>query len=259
MDPTVQKRRALILDELSRHRTVRVAELSSKFGVSAVLIRRDLERLHEHGLLKRVHGGAVALPNGLGSAAAEPNGISYLDEKERIGRAAAGLVCPGDRLILDSGSTALQVACHIPGDLLTAGRLTAITVSVPIIEVLGPWKGIQLLILGGIYLPEYQVVVGPQTINAVKGLHADKMFLGADGMTFSHGLTTANVLEAEADRALVKAASQIIVVADSSKIGRIGLSTIMPLSEIHVLVTDTGAPEAFVSRLRDAGVQVLLV
>ena len=259
MESTAQQRRSLILEELARSRTVRIAELSERFGVSEVLIRRDLERLHQQGLLKRVHGGAVVLPGTAANAAQEAHSVAHLEEKERIGVVAAGLICEGDRLIFDSGSTPLQVARHIAGDLLTTGRLTAITLSLPIVHELGSWKGVQLLLLGGIYVPEYQMVVGPQTIDNVKGLHADKMFLGTDGITLARGLTTANVLEAEVDRALVDAATQIIVVADSSKIGRIGLSTIVPLNEIHVLVTDEGAPPDFVAELRGMGVQVMLV
>jgi DeoR/GlpR family transcriptional regulator of sugar metabolism len=258
MSSAAQQRRSMILDELAHRRTVHISDLSVQFGVSDVLIRRDLERLHEQGLLKRIHGGAVALPSNASSAALETQPTGHLAEKERIGRAAAELICPGDSLIFDSGTTPLQVARHIPGDLLIEGHLTVITLSLPIIQELGSWKDVHLILLGGIYLPDYQVAVGPLTINNVNALHADKMFMGTDGITTAHGLTTANVLEAEVDRALVKAASQIIVVADSSKFGRIGLSTIAAQHEIHVLVTDKGAPPDAIAELRDLGVNVIL-
>ena len=126
----------------------------------------------------------------------------------------------------------LQVAHNISGDLLTSGNLTVITTSLPVIYELGAWKSIHLLLLGGIYLPEWQVTVGPQTIANLSTLHADKMFLGADGMTLSHGVTTVNVLEAEVDRAMIKAADEVILVAESSKIGGIGLTTILPLDRV---------------------------
>ena len=179
--------------------------------------------------------------------------------KERIGRAAAQLIRPGDRLIFDSGTTVLQVARNLSGDLLTSGNLTVITSSLPVIYELGAWKSIHLLLLGGIYLPEWQVTVGPQTIANLATLHADKVFLGADGMTLSHGVTTANVLEAEVDRAMIKAADEVILVAESSKIGGIGLTTILPLDRVNKLITDEAAPAAFISTLRDTGVEVLLV
>jgi DeoR/GlpR family transcriptional regulator of sugar metabolism len=259
MDPTAQQRRSVILAELANRQSVRTVDLSQRFGVSEVLIRRDLQHLHAQGLLKRVRGGAVALPNAGAPTPWESRRIPHLEEKERIGRAAAELIGEGDRLIFDSGTTPLQVARQIPGHLLTNGRLTVITLALPIVHELGPWKSVHLILLGGVYLPEYQVVVGPQTTQLIKGLHADKMFVGTDGITLSHGVTTSNVLEAEVDRELIKAASQIIVVSDSSKIGRIGLATVAQMNEIHVLVTDKAAPPDFVAEVRNLGVQVILV
>jgi len=259
MDSVVEQRRSRIMDELALNRAVKIADLSQRLEVSEVSIRRDLQRLEQLGMLKRVHGGAITLParsagplNGRLSARVSP-------AKERIGRAATQLIRPSDRIIFDSGTTVLQVAHHISGDLLTSGNLTVITSSLPIIGELGAWKSVHLLFLGGIYLPEWQVVVGPQTIANLATLHADKVFLGADGMTFSHGVTTANVLEAEVDRAMIKASSEVILVADSSKIGGIGLTSIMLLEQVNKLITDEGAPAAFVSTLRDAGVEVILV
>jgi DeoR/GlpR family transcriptional regulator of sugar metabolism len=251
------KRREIITQQLARENVVRVAELSRQFGVSEVSIRRDLERLERQGFLQRVHGGAVAVTVGSGAGALPTVPSPYVDEKRRIGIAAAALVRPGERVIFDSGTTVLEVARSLT-DQAGTGNLTAITSSLPIVQELGHRPWVSLLLLGGIYLAEYRVVVGPQTVENLRGLHADKMFLGTDGLTLDHGLTTANVLEAEADRAMVRAAAQIIVVADSSKIGCAGLTTIIPLAEIHVLVTDRGAPEGFLEQLRSLGIQVIL-
>ncbi len=252
------KRRETIAQQLGREHVVRVSELSRRFGVSEVSIRRDLERLERQGLLQRVHGGAVAVAigNGPGELASAPT--PRLEEKRRIGRAAAALIRPGDRVLFDSGTTVLEIARCLSDDLAGTGNLTAITCSFPIVQELGHRPGMHMLVLGGIYLPEHRVVAGPQTIENLRGLHADKMFLGTDGLTLDHGLTTANVLEAEVDRAMVKAAAQIIVVTDSSKIGCVGLTTIIPLNEIDVLVTDRDAPEDFLEQLRHLDVQVIL-
>jgi len=252
------KRREIITRQLAQERIVRVAELSRQFGVSEVSIRRDLERLERQGFLQRVHGGAVAVAvsSSVGEQASAPT--PYVEAKRRIGIAAAALVRPGERVIFDSGTTVLEVARSLSTDQAGTGNLTAITSSLPIVQELSHRPWVSLLLLGGIYLPEYRVVVGPQTVENLRGLHADKMFLGTDGLTLDHGLTTANVLEAEVDRAMVRAAAQIIVVADSSKIGCAGLTTIIPLAEIHVLVTDRGAPEGFLEQLRSLGIQVIL-
>lgn len=258
MSPTTEQRRALIHEYLANNQLATVADLSSRFGVSEVSIRRDLERLETAGLLKRVHGGAVAIPEPILGQSHAAKMRRYVDQKVRIGQAAAGLIARGDRVIFDSGTTPLQVARQIPGDLLDAGRLTVITASLPIAYELGPWKSVHLILLGGIYLPEHEELVGPMALANVRGLHADKLFLGADGLTFSHGVTTANLLEAELDRALIEAVSQVIVVSDSSKIGLVGLTTVLPIEEVHTLITDEGAPADFVSALREQGVEVIL-
>jgi DeoR/GlpR family transcriptional regulator of sugar metabolism len=259
MDSITEKRRSSIMEELRRHEVVKVSELSNCFGVSEVSIRRDMRYLEELGVLKRVHGGAISVANRPVGGTAIADSDPRTEQKRRIGRAAAAMVAPGDRLILDSGTTTQQIAAHLSNDLLAASNLTIITASLPIVRQLGARKGLHLIVLGGIYVPDYDLMVGPQTIETLKGLHADKMFLGTDGLTFSQGLTTANVLEAEVDRAMVRAATEVIVVADSSKIGGIGLATIMPLSGIHKLITDTDAPADFVARLRQLGIDVILV
>jgi DeoR/GlpR family transcriptional regulator of sugar metabolism len=250
------QRRELIVQQLHREHVVYVTELSRSFGVSEVSIRRDLEQMARHGLLERVHGGAVAVRAG-GTGELPPVPISHLDEKRRIGRAAAALVRPGERVLFDSGTTVLEVARMLGSDQIGPGNLTAITCSLPIVQELGHRLGIHLLLLGGIYLSEYRVVVGPQTIENLRGLHADKVFLGTDGLTLDHGVTTANILEAEVDRAMVRAAAQVIVVADSSKIGCVGLTSISLLNKIDVLVTDQGAPGDFLAKLRHMGVRVV--
>ncbi len=253
------RRRALILEELNRVQSVKVAELSDRFDVSTVSIRRDLDKLQGLGLLKRVHGGAVSVS---GAALGRPHSARmgyHSEEKERIGCAAARMIHEQDRIIFDSGTTVFQVARNIPGRLLNSGNLTVISGSIPIVQELGSRQGIHFILLGGIYLPEYDLVVGPQTVNSLRQLSADRLFLGTDGLTFSHGVTTANILEAEVDRAMVEAASEVIVVGDSSKIGLAGLTTILPLERINRLVTDDNAPAEFVSALQDHGVEVTLV
>jgi DeoR/GlpR family transcriptional regulator of sugar metabolism len=259
MDSITEKRRSSIIEELRHLGVVRVSELSKCFGVSEVSIRRDIRHLEELGMLKRIHGGAISATAKTGAQRATEPPDPRSEQKQRIGRAAAAMVRPGDRLLLDSGTTPLTVAAHIPNELLTTGNLTVITSSLPIVRQLGGHSALHLIVLGGIYLPDHEVMVGPQTIEALKSLHADKLFLGTDGLTFTQGLTTANVLEAEVDRAMVRAATEVIVVADSDKIGGIGLATIMPLSDIHTLITDSGAPADFVARLRQLGIEVFLV
>jgi DeoR/GlpR family transcriptional regulator of sugar metabolism len=258
MTSTADERRSHILDALGCDQMVKVSDLSERFSVSEVSIRRDLDRLEQFGLLKRVHGGAVANPSAGRDQAHSTKMQHNIEAKQRIGRAAADLIRAEDRIIFDSGTTVVHVARNISGDLLTSGSLTAITASLPIVRELRHWKGVHLILLGGIYLEDYEIVVGPQTINNLKGLNADKMFLGTDGLTFSHGITTANVFEAEVDKAMAAAANEVIAVADSSKIGVVGLTTILPLTKVDKLITDTQAPPNFVADLQEQGVEVIL-
>jgi DeoR family transcriptional regulator of aga operon len=262
---TANKRRQAIVQQLANSPVVTVSDLSHQYGVSEVAIRRDLESLEVQGLLRRIHGGAVAVPstdhvNGaLHHRCFIPTRLANADAKHRIGRAAAELVQGGERVIFDSGSTVLHVAHYVATRVGAAETLTAITSSLPVVSELAQHTGLSLIILGGVYLPKYQMVVGPQTIEQLHGLYADKLFLGADGLTFSYGLTASNVLEAEVDRVAVAAASEVIVVCDSSKIGVVGLTPIMPLVRMKRLITDTGASPEFVDALREQGVDVMLV
>jgi DeoR/GlpR family transcriptional regulator of sugar metabolism len=257
---TSDKRRSCILDEIASTRMVKVCDLSDRFGVSEVMIRRDLERLEKFGLLKRIHGGAVGLPHDVALPFGTPvHSTTHEEEKERIGRTAAAMICDGDRVILDSGTTVLQVAKHIAGYLLTWGKLTIITDSLPLVQSVGGWNGIHLILLGGLYLPQSKVVAGPQAQDSLEGLHVDKLFLGADGVSLSNGVTTSNVLEAEVERKMVDVANEVILVADSSKIGNKGLISIVPMKRIHKMVTDTGAPPEFIYEMQKLGVEMIVV
>lgn len=265
MSNPADERRNAILELLAHNPLLKVTELSAHFQVSEVSIRRDLERLEQAGLLRRVHGGVVANP----ALSLGPKMTPFIaaqmqvhrKEKERIGQAAARLIGPGDHIMFDAGTTTYEVARSIPADLLDVGKLTVITCSLLVAMELGAWRGVNVILLGGLYQAEfYMNVTGPKTIEALKGLHADKLFLGADGISISHGVTIAhNLVEAETDKVMTASASQIIVVADSSKIGQIGLTSILPLSGIHVLVTDPGAPPDFVSHVQGLGIEVIQV
>ncbi len=252
-------RRLAILEIVKDSKVVRVSDLSQRFGVSEVSIRRDLARLGQYGLLRRVHGGAItATPPALDQSYDEKLKRRF-EEKKRIAHAAARLIRPGDRVILDSGTTVLGIAQEIASRPAGADHITVITTSLPVFRELAAARYEHLMVLGGIYLPDYQALVGPQTLASLRDLHVDKLFLGADGLSFRSGLTTANVLEAEVSRAMVRAAARVIVVADSSKVDNVGFTTIIPLTEIHTLITDTGAPAGFVAALRQMGIEVIQV
>lgn len=254
-----EKRKLAILEELANARRVLVSDLSERFSISQVTIRRDLMDLETSGLLRRVRGGAISVPQTILDWSFNEKLMMQREQKQRIGRAAAALICSGDVIVMDSGTTVIHVARHISRQLLSTGHLTVITSSVPIVRELGSWNGVHLILLGGIYSPQQEVLVGPAALASLQGLHADKMFLGAGGLSLEVGATTATVLDAEVDRACVGISEQVIAVVDSSKIGRRGLASVVPLTEIDILITDDGAPAGFVASAADLGVDVRLV
>jgi DeoR/GlpR family transcriptional regulator of sugar metabolism len=253
------ERRSHILDLLNEGGRVRVTDLVHALGVTDTSIRRDLTVLEGEGKLRRVHGGAVSLP-------ADPRAERYgeklslrLADKRRIGAAAAEMVEPGDVLIIDSGTTTLQVAAGISGTLRTGGMLTIVTNSLPLAGEMRTWPAPNVILLGGYYLPDYQATVGPQAVDQLSHISADRVFLGADGLTLSEGLTTGHVLLADLGRLMVERARQVILTADSSKLGRAGLVRVIAVRQIHVVITDRDAPPEAVEAIRAEGVEVRLV
>jgi len=249
-------------DEIARlveeNRRVAVGELTDRFHVTDASIRRDLMILEDAGRLRRVHGGAVARLDARAHGAFAIKQREHREQKARIGAAAAGLLGTGDVAFFDSGSTVAQVAAHVPPPLRRAGAITAVTHSLPVIAEIGDWESPHLMCLGGLYLPDYQALVGPQTIAALRELSADIVFLGCDGLSIEAGLTTPHMLVAEVGASLASRSRRIVAVADSSKLGRQGFTPIVPLHVIHVLITDDAADPLEVERLRRLGIEVIL-
>lgn len=234
-----QQRRAHILGAVQAHGAVRVSDLTRELGVSDMTIRRDLDVLARRGLVDKVHGGATTLPS---PSALEPGfevkQVRQPREKAAIARAAARLVEPGSAVGLSAGTTAWTLATSlrdVPG-------LTVVTNSMRVATVFHAAGGDQSVVLtGGVRTPS-DALVGPIAVSAIRQLHLDVLFLGVHGMAERSGFTTPNMLEADTDRALVDAARRVVVVADHTKWGEVGLSTIARLDEADVLVTDTGLP-----------------
>jgi DeoR/GlpR family transcriptional regulator of sugar metabolism len=251
-------RRARIIDLLSRSEQVDVSALAKRFGVSDTSIRRDLAILERQNRLRRVHGGAVA-PYAAGRETIV--GVKMRErqqEKRRIAQAAAGLIGPGNVVFLDSGTTVAQIPAQLPPHLRMPAALTAVTHSLLVVQQLASHEGGELICLGGLFLPDYQAFVGPQTVSGLKGFFADIVFLGCDGLSPEAGITTPHVLIAEVGATMAARARRVVAVADSSKLGRSGFTTIVPLSEVEILITDTGARPDTVEEIRAAGVEVIL-
>lgn len=227
------QRRQRILDEVRRVGGVRVSELTALLGVSDMTVRRDLERLGREGLLQKVHGGATVLPSRSSDEPGfEAKSVRELAEKHAVAEVAARLVEPGQAVALGAGTTTWVLAHH----LLDVPGLTVATNSIKIADVLRERHTVVLI--GGVRTPS-DALVGPVANLVLRSLHFDVAFLGCHGMA-AVGLTTPNLAEAETNRAFVQAARQLVVVADSTKWGTIGVMTFAELSDVDVLVTDDG-------------------
>ncbi|MFI6854235.1 DeoR/GlpR family DNA-binding transcription regulator [Streptomyces sp. NPDC050416] len=242
-----EQRRSLILDEVRRRGGVRVNELTRKLGVSDMTVRRDLDALARQGMLEKVHGGAVPVVE---ASTHEPgfeakSGLE-LTAKEDIARAAAKLVAPGAAIALSGGTTTYALAQH----LLDVPDLTVVTNSVRVADVFhaaqrtsGPRQGAATVVLtGGVRTPS-DSLVGPVADQAIAALHFDLLFLGVHGISVEAGLSTPNLAEAETNRRLVQSARRVVVVADHTKWGKVGLSSFASLERIDTLVTDSGLPD----------------
>ena len=253
-----RERRVRIVELVAESEQVDVADLATQFGVSETSIRRDLTVLENQSRLRRVYGGAVATHVAGRDTIVSVKQREHQAEKRCIAELAATLISPGSVVLFDSGTTVAQVAARLPGPLRTAGAVTVVTSSLLVVEQLAVRETGDLICLGGLFLPDYQAFVGPQTVSSLRGLFADVALLGCDGLSLEAGITTPHVLIAEVGAAMADRAQRVVALADSSKLGRTGLTTIVPLSEVDVLVTDSAADPALVARIREAGVEVLL-
>jgi DeoR/GlpR family transcriptional regulator of sugar metabolism len=228
-------RKQQILSLLKRNGQVIAKDVSQSMGVSEDTIRRDLRELAQEGLLQRVHGGALpASP-----AVADFAGRELLtpDGKVAIGRAAAKMIQPGQVVILDGGTTARQVARHIPLDL----KATVVTHSPTIALELVNHPEVEVILIGGRMFKHSVVAVGAAAIEAIAQVHADTYFMGVTGIHPKTGLTTGDYEEAAVKRALCHAAAETIVLASSEKLNAASPYAVVPLAEISGLITERGA------------------
>ncbi len=256
---SASERRSMIAQLVVQKGKVLLTDLVAQFAITETSIRRDLVILESQGQLKRIHGGAISVS---GSSRVESYSEKMrlnIDAKRRIGKAAVEMIHPHDVVLFDSGSTTVQIIKQIPADLRLSSSIRLVTNSVAISQEVLSWPSPNLIILGGIYLPDYQATAGPQTLRQLQDLTADIVFLGADGLTISGGATTADILMAEVDRLMVERSHRTILVADSSKFGRIGFVPVKPVTAFQTIITDTDAPPEIVEKLRNEGVEVILV
>lgn len=231
------QRRSAIVNEVRRRGGVRVSELASVLGVSDMTVRRDVDALVEQGLLARVHGGVLPVDTLVDEPAFATKRVRQAAEKAAIARTAAALVSPGSAVGISAGTTTAALA----RELTQVNKLTVVTNSVAVSDVLHRAENpTHTVLLTGGLRTRSDALVGPAATAVLAGLNLDVLFLGVHGMDERGGFTTPNLAEAETNRALIAAARRVVVLADHTKWGVVGIARIIPLAEAHVLVTDTG-------------------
>jgi DeoR family transcriptional regulator of aga operon len=240
-----EERRREILELLRKDGRVLVRDLSKRFRISLITIRKDLEYLHHQGMLERTHGGALPLRTGaLQDQTLREKERLHRQEKMRIAAAALRMIRPG-QVIIARGCRHLR-------------SLTVITNATNIAAELAD-SNVEVILTGGLLRKSSFSLVGPLAEESLRKLSADMLFLAVDGFDVGYGLSTPNQQEARVNRAMSESARRTIVVCDSSKFGRRSLSLIMDVSAVHETITDRGIPKQDLKALREAEVEVTLV
>ena len=251
-----EERQQAIATLVTERGRIAVTDVAERFGVTTETVRRDLAVLERAGMLRRVHGGAVPtgaltlVEHGLG----ERHG-TRAEEKRKIAAAALDLLPAVDgSILLDGGSSTAALADILPAER----RLLVATNSVPIAARLSAAPGLTLHVLGGRVRGVTQTAVGEFTVRALDDLRVDVAFLGANGFSPDRGFSTPDEAEAATKRAMTRAAERTVVLADSSKLGHEHLIRFATVSEVDVLVTDSGADPEALDKLRSAGMEVVV-
>jgi DeoR family transcriptional regulator, fructose operon transcriptional repressor len=246
------QRRQRIRSIVESRRAVRLEDLSLALGVSRATVRRDLDELEAEGRVRRVHGGVVAVDERPGEPHFDVKAAEAAEEKERIAARAVALLSPEDTVYLDSGSTVLAAARLLRG----WDRLTVVTNSLPaIIELAG--RGPRLIVVGGEFRPTSRALVGPLSQPLLENVHVDRAFIGSYAVSLEDGLTTTDPAEAFTKKLVLERATQVVLLADSRKMGARSFVHAGRLEAVDVLVTDTGIDARTVRSLERRGITVI--
>jgi DeoR/GlpR family transcriptional regulator of sugar metabolism len=259
MSDNVRTRQEQLIDLLQANNFLSVRQLSEELCVSPLTIRRDLDVLQVDGLIERVHGGAKL--RGDRRHGRDKNELAYftrlekeIDEKTAIAQAAINELWPDQVILLDSSTTGLYLAQYIPRDL----NLTLVTHSAYLPVVLGDRDNLQIISTGGMLHPRSMCFLGSDAENSLTSFHAHTAFFGAKGVTPEEGCTDAHLLEIQIKARMAQQVERLVVLADHTKLGNVGLAAFATLGQVDLLITDELADAAIVAAIRNQGVQVTL-
>jgi len=248
-----EERRTRILELIRQRKKLTVHELCRALQVSPATVRGDLRDLDREGLLVRTHGGALEKSRASFEQISSKRSTENLDAKRAIAVEARGLVEDGDTILLDTGTTTLELA-----HLLKACRdLTVVTNDLEIARVLEDTVGVQVALLGGMLRKGYHCTLGPVSVRMAQDLRVDKAFLATNSLSFEAGATTPDIHQAETKRAMIAIARKVVFLCDSSKIGRESFARFADLDEMGILITEHISDDDR-RRFEEHGVEVLV-
>lgn len=254
---TTVERRKTILDLLNEKGQVMVPDLSTMFHVSEVTIRNDLDQLEKKKMLLRARGGAMRID----TVVSVDYRLSHKDklhsvEKVKIGKCAANLINENNTVIIDSGTTTIEIVKH----LSPTKEITVISNAINIVNQLisNNYPNINVILLGGYLRKTSLSLVGPLAEKNLANFYVDKVFLGVDGFDTKQGVYTPNIEEAHLNQLMIEVAKEVILVTDSSKFGRKSMAFICEPSRINTVITDEGISSEDKKRLEDAGIKVII-
>ena len=247
------ERQKRILDYVNRSKKATVVELSNLIGVSKVTIRKYISDLESKGLVIKTHGGVLSRSSDLNNEIPYSSKIDLNSmEKQRIGDAAAKLIHEGDVIILDSGSTVLEIVRHI-GDK----HVTVITDDIKIAFELASKTNINLILTGGVLQKHVYTLTGFETEKFLNKIHVNQTFLGADAINMESGITNRTLEEVAVKQAMIKAAEKVILVADHTKLDKKAFAEVCRLEAIDTIVMDS-ADEKYQKAFREKGIEMIL-
>jgi len=249
---TVERRR-IILEELQQNKQVNTAKLNEHFGVSEVTLRKDLRYLENRNLLIRSRGGAMLPVKVSDDLSVRKRMVLNLEQKKSIAAAASLLIKEGDTIILDSGTTLMQLAKNLE----KIKKLTIITNALDIVLKLSEFNNLKIIVPGGIFRKKSCSLVGVNAVENFQMFRADKYFVSADGIN-QEGIFTANLEEGQIAKLIMSHAKENIILIDSSKFNRNGIINFAPLSKIHTLVTDKNIPQNYLTHFTNLGIKVVI-
>lgn len=245
-----EERRSLILKIAEQSGFVSLQRLVAEVGVSESTIRRDLERLDSQGQLHRTRGGAAYAGDSLTDLQVRQTHASR--QKLRIAEQTVEGIADGDTILLDGGTTTLEVARRLRGK-----SLQVVTNSLPIASTLMNEPNVELIFVGGYVYPKTGVALGDQAVRALEQIHVDQLIMGAGGIT-QEGLFNSNALLVETERRMIDSADQVTVVADSTKFGHRALAHLCALDSVQQIITDDGIQDEWIEQIEQHDIQMIV-